>query len=190
MGNQENQEQTQVQRACLCCGKLVSADDYFCVSCGRDLKATPRPGRAGSVPVPDFEGARRAGEGDGAYAPPGTFAYGPVSRYAAGPYQAGYPPPTAYGAPIFMVRKTDEMAIISFICAIAGFVVFPFIPAVAAIILGLMARDRIGKNPVGLEGEGLALAGIILGLVNAILVAGLVILLAVLTIYNATLLLG
>ncbi|OFW59897.1 MAG: hypothetical protein A2W01_12070 [Candidatus Solincola sediminis] len=72
------------------------------------------------------------------------------------------------------------MAVISLICALASFLVFPFIPAIAATILGFKSRDRIRKDPSGLEGEGLALAGIIIGSINiflAVLVFILVIML-------------
>ncbi len=79
---------------------------------------------------------------------------------AHGPYPA--PPAMAW---ISQVPKTDELAVASFVCAAASFVI-PFLPAVAAVILGVMARKRIASSGGRLEGEGLVLAGIILGSLN------------------------
>jgi Domain of unknown function (DUF4190) len=150
------------QKVCLSCGKLVSSDDRFCISCGCDLRSAPTPGFSGAVSASAFGGL--------------SAASGQIS------VPAPYPAPGPLAAPYYRVKKTDDMAIISLICALASFFVLPFIPAVAALILGFMARDRIRKDPAGLEGEGFATAGIIIGLLNVIIVVAVFIVLVILSI--------
>jgi hypothetical protein len=81
------------------------------------------------------------------------------------------------------------MALASLLCAVASFVLLPLIPAVAAIILGYAARDRIRRSKGMLEGEGLAVAGIMIGIINVVLVLGLLTAIVVVALYNAALLL-
>jgi hypothetical protein len=81
----------------------------------------------------------------------------------AGNPQAGYPPP-GYGAPGYppvYVRPTNTMAILALVMA--------FVFAPAGLILGIVARKQIRET--GEDGDGLALAGIIVGgIVTAIFV--------------------
>lgn len=78
-------------------------------------------------------------------APP-TMGYGP--GYGPPP---GYPPP-GYGYPVYR-RPTNTLAILSLVLA------FVFSPA--AIVTGHIARRQIRTS--GEDGEGLALAGLIIG---------------------------
>jgi cytochrome c biogenesis protein CcdA len=91
--------------------------------------------------------------------------------------------PAAYTA-----RKTEVMALASLLCAVASFALLPLIPAVAAIILGYAARDRIRRSKGMLEGEGLATAGIVIGIINVVLVLGLLTAIVVVSLYEAVLL--
>ena len=77
------------------------------------------------------------------YPPPGAY---PPPGYAP----QGYPPP---GYPGSMVRPTNTMAILA--------LVFAFVFAPAGIVLGVLARKQIRQT--GEQGDGLALAGIIVG---------------------------
>jgi hypothetical protein len=80
--------------------------------------------------------------------PPGHASPG----YAPPPY--GYPPPGyGYPPPGFYRPPTNSMAILSLVLA--------FVFAPAGIVLGVMARNQIKRT--GEEGDGLALAGIIVG---------------------------
>ena len=101
------------------------------------------PSQAPSYPTQPSAGATYAG---GAYAPQG---YGqPPTPYGA------YSP---YGA---TPRKTNGLAIASLVCSIAGLLL---IPLVLGIVFGFIARSQI-KNSNGTQGgDGLALAGIIIG---------------------------
>jgi Domain of unknown function (DUF4190) len=89
-----------------------------------------------------------------AYPPPPGQQYYP-------PYQ-GYPP---YPAP----RPTNGLAIAALVCGIAAFGTgITFLPA---IICGHIARGQIRRT--GEQGDGLALAGLILGYVGAVLFIGI-----------------
>lgn len=54
-------------------------------------------------------------------------------------------------------------AVTSFVLSIIGIFVCPFIFSILAIILGFVARSEINNSGGLLTGEGLALAGIIIG---------------------------
>lgn len=70
-----------------------------------------------------------------------------------------------------MVARTDGMAIAALVVgvigvvAILGFGAAAVLLGVAAIVLGVLARRRIGESRGALAGGGLATAGWILGLV-------------------------
>ncbi len=67
------------------------------------------------------------------------------------------------------VRQTSTLAIISLVAGILGWTALPFLGSVTAIITGHMARGEIRRQPDRFEGDGLALAGLILGWVNVAL---------------------
>ena len=79
----------------------------------------------------------------------------PPQGYAP-PSGQGYPPP-GYGYPppayVFARRPTNTTAIVS--------LVFAFLFPPVGIVLGVMARNQIRRT--GEEGDGLALAGVIVG---------------------------
>lgn len=58
-------------------------------------------------------------------------------------------------------RQTSGMAVASLVCGILGF--FTGITAIIAIITGHMARSEIRRAPERYEGDGLALAGLVMG---------------------------
>ena len=71
-----------------------------------------------------------------------------------------------------LARPTNGLAIASLVCGIAQFAVgVTFIPA---IICGHMARRQIRQT--GEAGDGMALAGLILGYIGGVLVIGAVVL--------------
>lgn len=63
-------------------------------------------------------------------------------------------------------KETSVTAIVSLVSGILGWTVVPFIGAVVAVITGHIARSEIRNNPATKEGDGLALAGVILGWTN------------------------
>jgi len=88
-------------------------------------------------------------------------------------YQPAYP----------TTRTTSNMAIVSLVFGILSWIVLPFIGAIVAVVCGHMARSEIRHAPVdaALEGDGMAVAGMVLGYLHlALVVVGLVILFGVL----------
>jgi hypothetical protein len=85
--------------------------------------------------------------GDPPSAPPPPAGYGPPGYPPPGYTTPGYPPSGFYRPP------TNTLAVLA--------LVFAFVIAPAGIVLGVMARKQIRQT--GEEGDGLALAGIIVG---------------------------
>jgi hypothetical protein len=90
-----------------------------------------------------------------------------------------YPPPQdmqGYYNPYPVARPTNGLAVAALVCGIAQFFVgVTFIPA---IICGHMARRQIRLTGEG--GDGMALAGLILGYIGGVLVVGAVLLFIIL----------
>ena len=61
---------------------------------------------------------------------------------------------------------TDGMCIASLVMGVGAFLVCPLVFAVLAVIFGYLGRRNVEESRGSLEGEGLALAGIILGWIN------------------------
>ena len=80
------------------------------------------------------------------------------------PYYPPYQPPQAY-QPYPLVRPTNGLAIAALVCGIAAFATG--ITCIPAIICGHMARGQIRRT--GEQGDGLAVAGLILGYVSIVL---------------------
>lgn len=59
-------------------------------------------------------------------------------------------------------QSTSPLAIVSLVSGILGWTFLPMIAAIVAIITGHLARSEIRDHP-GMEGDGLALVGLILG---------------------------
>ncbi len=63
---------------------------------------------------------------------------------------------------------TNSMAIISLVAGIVSWILLPLLGAIVAIITGHMARNEIMRSRGTQSGEGLAVAGLILGYVNIV----------------------
>lgn len=79
------------------------------------------------------------------------------------------PPPTSYAAappitPAAPAPRTNTLAIISFVSALVGFFILPFIASVAAVITGHISLKQLKTS--GERGHGLALSGTIIGWVG------------------------
>ena len=61
------------------------------------------------------------------------------------------------------VRQSSTLALVSLIAGILGWTLAPFIGSLVAVITGHMARKEIRLAPDRLEGDGLAVAGLVLG---------------------------
>lgn len=76
------------------------------------------------------------------------------------PPPAPYTPPAAPAAP---GKPTSSMAIISLVAGILGWTLAPWLGSVVAIITGHMARAEIRRSNGAIEGDGLAITGLVLG---------------------------
>lgn len=81
-------------------------------------------------------------------------------------------------------RSTNSLAVVSLIFGIVCWLVLPFIGAIVAIVCGHLARGEIRRaEPGTMEGDGLAVTGLVLGYVHlaiALLAAAVVIAILVL----------
>ena len=88
-------------------------------------------------------------------------------------------------APPYAPRRTSGLAIAALACGIAGLTLFPVLASIAAVVLGVMARDEIRRDPT-LDGDGLATAGLVLGWIGvAFAVLGLLLALGLLLLFVA-----
>ena len=60
-------------------------------------------------------------------------------------------------------RPTSALAIASLISGILGWTLLPWVGSLVAVITGHMARGEIRRSGGSLEGDGLAVGGLILG---------------------------
>ena len=62
-----------------------------------------------------------------------------------------------------VARTTSAMAVISLVSGILGWTLVPFLGSIVAVVTGHLARGEIRRAPDRLEGDGLAVAGLVLG---------------------------
>ena|SRR5438874_13035663 len=97
------------------------------------------------------------------------------------------PPPDPYGQqPGYSyggVRRTEGTATASLVLGIVGIIACPIICSVLAIIFGVQAKNKIRQDP-SLQGEGMAQAGFILGIISLVLYGGLFIVAIILAASN------
>lgn len=60
-------------------------------------------------------------------------------------------------------RQTSTLAIVSLVAGILGWTLLPFLGSLAAIVTGHLARAEIRREPQRLDGDGLAIGGLVLG---------------------------
>jgi hypothetical protein len=61
------------------------------------------------------------------------------------------------------VRSTSTLAVVSLVFGILGWSLLPAIGSVVAVITGHLARSEIRNAQGGMEGDGMAVAGLVLG---------------------------
>jgi hypothetical protein len=177
--------------SCPNCGYDNSPNNRFCVRCGIDLAAPPPPAAPAPPPAtpPPAPGPPAPANPWGAPPPPAEWgspgqppplpagpppqsaspnpyappaAYGPPGAYApspAGPY-GQYPPP--YPPSGFHAPATNGLAIAALVLGLVGWVPCG-VGSILAVVLGFVARTQIRNSQGRQGGDGLALAGIILG---------------------------
>lgn len=145
---------------CPKCGSQIPEGGHFCTKCGAAISQQPPIQQAAPQPPPPAQPQP-------VYQPPPPQ---PQPVYQPPPaYQQPTPPPVYQQPPVqYAVAQehTSGMAITALIMGIIGFILSPL--SVLAIIFGAIGIGQTSKNPY-LKGKGLAVAGLILGIVNIVL---------------------
>ena len=68
------------------------------------------------------------------------------------------------------VRKTSTTAILSLVFGLLSWLVVPLLGSIAAIICGHLARGEIRRAAGQIEGDGMAIAGLVLGYLQLALI--------------------
>jgi uncharacterized protein DUF4190 len=124
------------------------------------MSATQPSGPASPGPAPAYGAVST---------PPEAPAYGSGAFGSGGPYPAtgyGRYPPSGSGTAA--TPKTNGLAVASLICSCAGLF---FLPVFPGIILGFVAHSQIKRSNGMQRGDGLAIAGIIVGFGWLVLIA-------------------
>ena len=151
------------------CGAPNEEDSIFCGNCGAPMD----PDGVRAVEGEESPADRPVAELDG-----DAFAEAPVKEapvveqvsQAPAPAAPPRPPVVDYAAPL----QTSGMAIASLVMGIVGWTLLPLVGSILAIVFGYAARRDIRSRPDELTGEGMAIAGLVLGwLMVALSVIGL-----------------
>lgn len=105
--------------------------------------------------APTGDGERPPAQGP----PPGQPYHPPPYGYPQAPYQQPYQPP--YQQPPWQNRGTNGLAIASMV---VGILWLYWVGSILALIFGYIARGQIRRS--GQSGDGMAIAGIVLGWVG------------------------
>jgi hypothetical protein len=62
-----------------------------------------------------------------------------------------------------VIKRDSSLAVASLVCGLLGWTFVPFFGALAAVITGHLAKKEIRESQGQLSGDGMALAGLILG---------------------------
>lgn len=157
---------------CPRCGANNDNNEQFCYNCGLKLEGSGQgqPQGAPGVPPPPTAPPAPYGQGSG-YGSPPPYGQQPPAYGQQPPAYGGYQQP--YGAPQYpQMQPNSTAAIVSLIAGIVSWLAFPVISAIVAVIAGHMARGEIRRSNGALGGGGMALAGLILGYLNILIVVG------------------
>ena len=93
--------------------------------------------------------------------------------------------------PMSYAKKDSGLAIASLVCGLVGWTFLPFFGAIAAIITGHLAKKDIRDSGGTKSGDGMALAGLILGyvqigLIVLAIIVGVVFVLALVPVVRST----
>jgi type IV pilus assembly protein PilA len=140
---------------CFKCGASMPEDATVCPQCATPVHAAPTPPPPPQQPTTPGPAATSAWLNAPGAPAQSTPQYPPQGQ----PYQQYQPP------------KTDGGAIASMVLGIASFVLcLSFLAGIPAIILGHISRSKIRKNMGRLQGDGMALTGLILGYISLLFI--------------------
>ncbi len=73
------------------------------------------------------------------------------------------PAPAPPAAPANPGRPTSNLAVFSLVAGLLGWTLLPWLGSIAAVVMGHMARAEIRRSAGALDGDGFAIAGLVLG---------------------------
>jgi type II secretory pathway pseudopilin PulG len=140
---------------CFKCGASMPEDATVCPQCAAPVQAMPTP------PPPSQQPSTPN--------PASTSAWLNVPSVPS--QQSPQYPPQAQPYRPYQPPKTDGGAIASMVLGIASFVLcLSFLAGIPAIILGHISRSNIKKSTGRLQGDGMALTGLILGYISLLFI--------------------
>jgi hypothetical protein len=157
------------------CGAPNEDDAVYCGNCGAPLDPDEMPALEG-------DDTSEVSSGDTLDADPSEEAPDEPPKKEASPADEASvmppPPPIPPSPPPVVARstamQTSGMAIASLVMGIAGWTLLPLLGSILAIVFGYAARREIRQRPNQLTGDGMAVAGLVLGwLMVGISVVGL-----------------
>lgn len=116
-----------------------------------------QPGKSDNWPDPSWPSPQQYPDPMAQASGPGGYGFHSAPPMVAQPYPL-YPPPVS--------RETNGMAVAGLVCAIAGLFTCGITSLIGA-ILGHVSRSQIRKN--GQDGDGVALAAIVVGWIVTVL---------------------
>jgi hypothetical protein len=150
---------------CPQCGAPNEDDAIFCGNCGAVLNPEEAAKAQAQMPVEEPEATSEE---------EATQSGGPAEPAAlpAPPPRPPAPPRPAYAVPAAV--PTSGLALASLLLGIGGLTILPLLGSILALIFGYMARSDIRQRPGEVSGDGLAVAGIVMGWIAVgLAVAGL-----------------
>jgi len=153
------------------CGAPNEEDSVYCGNCGATIDPDEMPAvEKGETPVAEsveeldvdaFEEAPEELMEEDAL-PSEESSLVPTPPEPAAP-QVPVPPPPPPVVDYSTAVQTSGMAIASLVMGIAGWTLLPLVGSILAIVFGYAARRDIRRRPDELTGEGMAVAGLVLG---------------------------
>jgi hypothetical protein len=160
------------------CGAPNEEDSVFCGNCGAPMDPDALPAsEKDEFPVVepyeelDVDAFEEAPEElvEGKASSPGEKAPSaeekalPAEESSLVPAAPQAPPPPPPVVDHTTSVQTSGMAIASLVMGITGWTLFPLVGSILALVFGYAARREIRRRPDELKGEGLAVAGLVLG---------------------------
>jgi hypothetical protein len=136
---------------CPQCGAPNDDESIFCGNCGAVLNPDEMPVGPEVNAAEDTPVEKLPEEGEEIV----------MSVKPPSPPPAPSPPSPAYVSA--SSAPTSGLAIASLLLGIGGLTLLPLLGSILALVFGYMARNDIRKRPGQVSGDGLALAGIVLG---------------------------
>ena len=173
---------------CANCGNQMEDSQRFCPQCGNDTMAAEQQEsfgdmtrgaadpNAGQYQQQSYENGGQQ-QYNGSYQQQ-SYGNGGQQQYNGGyqqqPYEnnSGYQnlPYGGYQQPGVDYRKTNGMGIAALVCSLVGILVLGIVLEPLAIIFGIVCITQCNSQPDTYKGQGLGLAGLIIGIIALILV--------------------